>query len=289
MDDLNMQSFSATVEVSTESIDAHVAALVERDTLAHALDALVSAEPPTGNVKTNLTSSNEIAELSPLTALFSTKIIGSDALARYTPTTDQDRLDQQLAQTEVIGLGLGGHVTARVLDGILERFSPSEGELIEVIEGLDHVSPQVARSLARAILAFQAERYEEATAVAMPRIESLVRALCEEKGILRFRIQRDQRQGPSARGQFPQLGALLVKIKPWLDRSWYRFLWTFLVSPFGPNYRNELLHGYVENVTKTPAALTILGGLRLALVPVNAEPTLEDGDSEAPGASDAPV
>jgi hypothetical protein len=233
MDDLDLKSFSASAEMPAEAIDAHVVALVEQDTLADSLDGLVRAQPPTGDVKANLTSTNQMAELTPLAALFPTKIIGSDGLARYVATSDQDRLDEQLAHLEVIGLGLGGEVTARVLDGILERFSPSESELIDVIEGLDHVSPQVARSLARAILAFQAERYEEATTVAMPRIESLVRALCQEKGVLRFRVQRDQRQGPSTRGQFPQLGALLNEIEPWLDGSWFRFLWTFLVSPFG--------------------------------------------------------
>lgn len=56
-----------------------------------------------------------------------------------------------------------------------------------------------------------------------------------------------------------------------MDRSWDRFLWTFLVSPFGPNYRNELLHGYVDDATRVPAALTILAALRLALIPLGAD------------------
>jgi hypothetical protein len=158
-----------------------------------------------------------------------------------------------------------------VLEGALERFSPSEEDIVTALQALPHVSTPVARSVARALLAFQAGRYEEATTVAMPRIESLVRALCDEKGVLRFRVQRDQRQGPSTRGQYPQLGALLVEIRPWMDRSWDRFLWTFLVSPFGPNYRNELLHGYVDDATRIPATLTILAALRLALTPLSAD------------------
>lgn len=56
-----------------------------------------------------------------------------------------------------------------------------------------------------------------------------------------------------------------------MDRSWDRFFWTFLVSPFGLNFRNELLHGYTEEVARTHAALTILAGLRLALVPLSLE------------------
>ena len=102
----------------------------------------------------------------------------------------------------------------------------------------------------------------------MPRIETLVRSLCDEKKVLRFRVQRDNKQGRSTRGQFPQLGALLGQLRPWLDPSWYRFFWTFLVSPFGFNFRNELLHGYVDEVGPGHASLTLLAALRLALVPV---------------------
>jgi hypothetical protein len=187
---------------------------------------------------------------------------------------------------EIIGLGMGGEVTARVLEEALARFSPSEDDLMSILQSLPHVSASIARSLARALLNVQHESFEEATTVAMPRIESLVRALCQEKGVLRYRVQRDQKDGPSIRGQYPQLGALLVQLRPWMDRSWDRFLWTFLVSPFGPNLRNELLHGYTEEVTRSHAALTILAALRLALVPVSSDPATEDAEpssSPSPG------
>lgn len=114
----------------------------------------------------------------------------------------------------------------------------------------------------------------------MPRIETLLRVLCKEKNVLRFRVQRDQRQGPSTRGQYPQLGVLLGQLHPWLDPSWYRFLWTFLVSPFGHNFRNELLHGFTDEVTPAESALTVLAALRLALVPL-ADHVAENKDEEA--------
>ncbi|MGI8492486.1 MAG: DUF4209 domain-containing protein [Acidimicrobiales bacterium] len=110
---------------------------------------------------------------------------------------------------------------------------------------------------------------------------------CQVEALASLGVQRDQKQGPSTRGQYPQLGALLVQLRPWMDRSWDRFLWTFLVSPFGPNFRNELLHGYTEEVTRTHAALTILAALRLTLIPVNAEP--ERDAPEADAGSDAPA
>jgi hypothetical protein len=281
-DDLGLQERSATLTLRAGALDAHVATLVQRQSLADVFQALAEADPPTGDVDTNMQSRQQLAAQSPVAFLFPTKNIGQDGLPSYTATSEDERIDEQLSRIESIGLGIGGEITARVLEGALTRFTPSEAELMTTLQALPHVSLPVARSVARAILAFQAERYEEATTVAMPRIESLVRALCQEKGVLRFRVQRDQRQGPSTRGQYPQLGALLVQIRPWMDRSWDRYLWTFLVSPFGPNYRNELLHGYVDDATRVPAALTILAALRLALIPLGADHA-DPPDTGAPG------
>jgi hypothetical protein len=279
-DDLGLRERSATLTLPAGTVDAHVAALVEQQSLADVFRALAGAEPPTGDVDTNMQSRQQLAAQSPASVLFPTKNVGQDGLPRYTATSEAERIDEQLSRIENVRLSIRGEITARVLEGALTRFPPSEVDLVTILQPLPHVSPPVARSVARAILAFQAKRYEEATTVAMPRIESLVRALCQEQGVLRFRVQRDQRQGPSTRGQYPQLGALLVEIRPWMDRSWNRFLWTFLVSPFGPNYRNELLHGYVDDATRIPAALTILAAIRLALIPLNADPATEDLGSE---------
>jgi hypothetical protein len=286
--DLHLQTFTATASIPAQAVDTHVAKLVEQSSLDAVLHSLASGEAPTGNIDRNMASTEMIAKQTPFAALIPTKHIGVDALPRYTATSDAERLDEQLARIEIVGLSMGGEVAARVLEAALARFSPSEEELTSLLQVQPHVSASIARSLARALLDFQSESYEEATTVAMPKIESLVRELLREQGVLRFRPEREQRQGPSTRGQFPQLGALLGQIKPWLDQSWYRFLWTFLVSPFGPNYRNELLHGFTEDVTRIPAALTILAGLRLALVPLNSDPETDESGPGEVAASASP-
>jgi hypothetical protein len=40
-----------------------------------------------------------------------------------------------------------------------------------------------------------------------------------------------------------------------------------LVSPHGPNYRNELLHDFIDTVNKSDAALVLLAATHLALIP----------------------
>ena len=158
-----------------------------------------------------------------------TKHLGDDGLARYTSTSDDDRIDEQLARAEGISLGMAGPVTARMIEEALTRFSPGIDDLVQLIKVFPHVTEPAARSVAKALLAFQHGDYEAAATMAMPRIETLVRALCDEKSVLRFRPQRDQRQGPSTRGQYPRArraartappvaGPLLVPVL--VDASW---------------------------------------------------------------------
>lgn len=268
MADMDLKTFSAGVSIPRELIDNHVATFVDLPTFEAVLQRLAAQEAPTGNLDRNLATTTELAAQTPLASFIPTKHLTGDGLARYTATSDEDRLDEQLARVEGIALGMAGQVTAQILYESLAKFTPTIDGILPMVQVSPHVSAPVARSIAKGLVAFQTENWEEATTVVMPRIETLVRGLCDEKKVLRFRVQRDARQGPSTRGQFPQLGALLGQLRPWLDASWYRFYWTFLVSPFGPNLRNELLHGYVDEVSPGHAALTILGALRLALVPV---------------------
>lgn len=125
-----------------------------------------------------------IAKETPLSSLIPTKHVGQDGLTRYTSTSESDRLDEQLSRVEIIGLGVGGEVVARVLEQALVRFSPSQDDLTIILQALPHVTDPISRSLGRALLDFHAKSFEEAATVAMPRIESLVRALCQEKGVL---------------------------------------------------------------------------------------------------------
>ena len=124
-------------------------------------------------------------------------------------------------------------------------------ELEQALLAAPRVSESVARSMARSLAAFRDERFEEAAVVAMTRVETLIREVCQDAERLNYRTQDGR-----SRGGFPQLGGLLANLKDVLDPSWYRFLHTYLVSPFGSNFRNELFHGYVEDVSRVHAALT---------------------------------
>lgn len=177
--------------------------------------------------------------------------MGADGLPRYQATDEEDRDDERLARVEMVALSLGGPVVARIMSEVLERFDATEADLIDIFSEGALVSPSTAASLARAFCHYRQGDAEAAAHVATPRIETMARAALANEPL--FRVQRQR-----ARGQFPQLGALLAKLGDRLDPSWVRFLQTFLVSPHGPNFRNELLHGFVDKVHSVQASLVLL-------------------------------
>ena len=78
-----------------------------------------------------------------------------------------------------------------------------------------------------------------------------------------YRVQQPER----APGTYPGLGALLPQLaERGLDESWYRFLRTFLSAPNGWNFRNEALHGFVDDVGATGAGLVLIAVLYMTLL-----------------------
>ena len=64
-----------------------------------------------------------------------------------------------------------------------------------------------------------------------------------------------------------------------LDESWYRFLRTFLSAPNGWNFRNEALHGFVDDIGWPGAGLVLIAVLYLTLL----RPHRESDEAGPPG------
>jgi hypothetical protein len=271
IDDLGLKPVTSQIQLPPEAvqvIEDHIKTVLDLPTFAAVLHHLASSRPPSGNVDANKATRAQNAQDAPFATLFGRVQLRPDGLASTTSSTEDERAEAQLTQIEMLSMQFEGRYTARILDEALTKFSPTHDELISALLGLPHVTETIARSVARGLESFAARRYEEAATVVMPRIETLVRALCDEKEVLLFRPEQERVDASNRRGQFPQLGALLPKLLPWMDPSWDRFLSTLLVSAVGFNFRNELLHGYVDDVGPLLATMTILAALRLALVPL---------------------
>lgn len=262
VEELDLKEISVSIEIPSQVIDAQVDRVVNQPSLGEAFKLLVTQLPPSGNLERNIETMENLSEEFPIQDIFPTTLLRNDALASYTPTHEEDAQDQKLSRVEAMGMGVGSEIVSRILLDLLNKFNPELDDLADLIGAMEHVDPSTARLLAEALLAFRGGNFEVSAALAVPRIETLARARLSLLGNLQYQVQRG-----SKRGVYPQLGVLIHELKESLDPSWHRFLYTFLVSNFGPNFRNEFSHGYVDRVEKRYCAMVLLCALYLALTP----------------------
>lgn len=259
--------------LSPEQIEEYIDSMVG-DSWWESVRRILAHGPPTGDVDRNRKTAAELAEEHPLQALLPKVRLGGDGLPRYTPRTEDDRLDDQLADIETMGLRWQGSLMAEALRRACINHDPS---VEDVIDSLNTVGCEgaAAAAIERAIGRFAQGDYEGAAYTGIPLVERLCRELLLAIDAPLYRVQRER-----APGQYPGLGALLPLLaERGLDESWYRFLRTFLSAPNGWNFRNEALHGFVDDVGSVGAGLVLIAVLYLTLL--YPEPT-DDPQSTLP-------
>lgn len=277
VEDLGLQVIQESVEVSDEQrdrIEEWIDWIIDAPEAMAALGRLVSGPPPSGSVDRNREQVEQHREEFAFTALLTPKRLSHGGMPQFEPTTDEERLDVDLAGIEELMLQMQGPIYARALFRVGEQFSPNTDDLAEVLATLPRMTPGAAMSLARALTYYWKEEHEAATMIALPRVETSARALLTELGEALFVPQAGNRAG-----QYPTLASLLSKLRAWgLDESWYRYLRTLLVAPgIGLNVRNDRLHGLDDSdVPSTIAALVLIAALNLAFLSTTPSPTTPD-------------
>jgi hypothetical protein len=199
----------------------------------------------------------------PLSAILPPSQLGYGAMPLYQPTNQEERDEFDLAQTEGFAMQVWGQVFAHALQRIGEHHQPDEGDLTERLADATPLTPGAARSLARALRHYWVSEYEAAAMIALPRVETLCRALLTLAGEALYRVQTG-----SNPGRYPTLQALFDRMAAReLNEDWHRFLHTLLTSPGrGWNVRNDRLHGLVDDeIGPFVPALVLVAALYLGL------------------------
>lgn len=242
-DDIPLQHIRSEVEIPAEAVEQYLQQFVEGyATWWESFQALVFYEPPTGTLEQNEASIKESAREAPLHDLLPKVKLGGDKLPRFKALNDEDRKDEKLAEQE----GFRLQVMTPLRAGALERICSHHGKPSrEELEGYFAELPGIRDDRDARVAADCFMRYWDGDGagayVCVALVERLIRNLALKTGRSLYRVQREKRPG-----QYPGLGFLLRELRKSLDPSWYRFLWTFLASPAGVNFRNELFHGFVR-------------------------------------------
>jgi hypothetical protein len=259
--------------ITDQQIEDFIESLIA-DTWWDSVIRVLSSGPPTGDVDRNRETAVELAREHPLQSLLPTVRLGGDGLPRYTPTSKEEEADDQLTQVETMALQVHGALAAEALWRAGERHAPGSDEVAASLTRAG-CEPANAAAISRVLRRFSERDFEAATYTGLPLVERLCRELLLQVDAPIYRIQRERKPGT-----YPGLGALLpLLLDRGLDESWYRFLRTFLAAPNGWNFRNEALHGFINDVDALGAGLVLIALLYLALIRPQA-----GGEDAAPSA-----
>lgn len=221
--------------------------------------------PPSGTFAHNEALAREVMSATPLRYLFPNVRLGGDGLPRYTPETEGDRLDDEIVQCELLHMRLAGGIMSEALLRAGKLHRPTADEIAACFDG-----GSTAHALGRAVVRFNEGDPEAAAFTALPLVERTLRDLLLSLDEAVYRLQRQRTPG-----QYAGLGALLTLLADReLDESWHRFLRSFLCAPNGLNFRNEVLHGFVDGVPPSYAGLVLIAEMYLLMI----KPRADDKD-----------
>lgn len=260
LEDHGLVERSVSVSVDASEGEAYVQCFLGQPSWREALLLLVANDPPTGNVERNRAKAEHIAWIAPFRAKLPETVLGADGLPRFTTVTDEEKAERRLIRCELAQLRVHGAFVTEILRRIGAKWGPIPVEDLATFLGeAAHVAPPVSVALARAFNRYFHGDFEAAGYVAAPQIERVVRDIVLAVNEPAYRLQRKKTPG-----QYPGLGALLPFLpQAKVNESWVRFIKTVFTAAAGMNFRNDLLHGFIDEIDAGRAAFVLLAALYL--------------------------
>jgi hypothetical protein len=243
-----------------EAVEAFLEALRTQETWYHAIVAMIATVgPPTGNIVQNRNAIPGFIEAAPLTAALGHMTVGRD----NAPLDEIDGGDNEgiLRRIEALQLQSRGTWYLFGLRAILEEWI--EIDLVDAEARLSqspHVDIAVARKIGECLRRHRSGDYDGVTAILLPRIERMAR---DALILMKEPVTRSGGAG-SSRTNLTLSGLIDLLAQKGLDESWVRFLRAFLVDYF--NFRNDALHGNVDDANEFVSTLVLVGALFLSML-----------------------
>ena len=241
---------SASVEVPLPAADiaALVAEIVGEDSLPDALCRLALLDPDSWDEEGVQRIVGEMSSV----YLYLVQINVLDEAGRlvFAPSTPDERAQYKEAQARQLLLGMSRTALIEpALAGIRERhWTDAAGAELHGFFAAAWPDRWIAEGLARAFLYWQHDAGEEATLLALRRIERIVRDLCQECGGATW-VQPK----PKSPGHAQGLGAMLRQLRDHIDDPLWQYLnWT-LSDPLGLNLRAKYFHA-LDTAVPAPMA-----------------------------------
>ena len=236
---LGMSSISVPFEVPRDKLDEYVRQFIVPDDWRETLARFALAGgPPSGVYEENLAAVAEQNARSP------------EGRPISLPSTPEERAKTDLIHHELFGMSWWGEIGAMILSNAFKPDSvPTEEELSHYFETY-FIPKSLAVKIAHAHALYFRGEYDDCVHILVPRVEALVRNLCNAADVP---IAREV-FGAESGGVAP-LGTLLHEFR--IERSWSRYLVNALTEPTGMNIRNRVSHGLIGEDGKVEATILI--------------------------------
>jgi hypothetical protein len=264
-EDLELQVHESEVIVPRSDLEAYMSFFTDTGSWQEALVRFAAQGVPLKDKLTAQRHTEEMCRGLVFPHICASTLYGPTGLPIRTFSTYEENLALALARNEGLVVDLWGLHGSQVLDSIEKKYGrPSLQELADFYT-TDYVDEVVAQRIAKSVHLYWDGEYDLSAHVVAPRIERIVRGLCEDIGLV---VYRPPYAGDS--GYYLGLGALLHSMLDWGAwgemEHWGRYLFFVLADPTGRNLRNYLCHGIMPAAGQADAALLIHVASLLRLV-----------------------
>lgn len=260
---------SSEISLSAEDVQALIEPAKNLTTWQEALEWFGLQGPPTGDPDENLAVVEEQSKSAPLQWIVPKVLYNADGLPILRAESEDERRQYALAMKERLGLQLWGQLYFELVLRVVERDDFPDIEELRAFFVTPTITEPVADAIARSIMHFRNEDYDESAHVLIPRIETVVRAIASAAGLATAFLPTNERQGGyvSLNVLFERLRAVGLP-----DEAWRRYGEHLLVDPLGANLRNEVCHGLIASISSRDAALLLHYACHLRLLRVGSPP-----------------
>ncbi|WP_340555924.1 DUF7380 domain-containing protein [Streptomyces sp. GSL17-111] len=266
-DEISMDTIRTPVPLPPGYLEAASAAIDTADSMEYALHFIATTPP---------TMSDSAAVPSGLLSLPTVYINANGPVVTRTVGSDRTGGEGFFFRQHVFALEVHGLVVEAQLDRVRDRFRPTAEDLVPFFAGPEHAPETRMRGLARAFEAFWEGDVDTALALALPRLEGMLRRRLQAVDVAVITPAKGE-----TIGQVQQLGSLLDKLDELgFPEPWPLVLRTVLGNAEGQmNLRNNVLHDLLDTPSRHKAALVLQ--IALAVLFLGEEPPTRTGATDS--------
>jgi hypothetical protein len=273
-EELGLQAVSATIEIPREKVERFLGAFTAGDDPLSWLTRFAAYCPVPADPEKSAAEARQMMKAHPLQYLTTKVVVDRDNLPLAIIRDEDEHLRVAIIENESRAIEVWATFAVDILRAIQQKGGADRSVLLAFLTRGGLIDAAVAEKFANAFDHFWQGRYDEASLVALPRIETVLRTAARRLGI---RTYTEPGAGRAV-GRHAALGDLLAKVEGRVPEDHRRFLRVVLTEQLALNIRNRLLHGLSVDTTPHEAALVLQMASLLAVWEFGRASPREPGD-----------